>query len=126
MAIDRIGKNPGVPAPAPAHVESAVPGKASAPSAPFAVRPTTAEGVAPATATTGPSAPALERLRAGEIDARAYVELKVDEATGHLSGLRAADLETIRSELRHRLSTDPALADLVKQASGTSIDLPEE
>lgn len=132
MAIDRIGKNPGaqglggVPDPS-ASPGSRVPG-ADGGAAPFAVQPVATEGASAtgANKVLGPNAPALERLRAGEIDAPAYVEIKVDEATRHLAGLRPADLETIRSELRHRLSADPALADLVKQATGTSVDLPEE
>ena len=128
MGIDRIGKK-GPPTPPP-------PGDLGGPSAPkeagrtFQVRPSTesadptatgaarsaggaggAEGVA-ATRT------ALERLRAGEIDANGYLDSKVNEATAHLQKLPPAELESIRTALRERLSSDPALADLFRTATG--------
>ena len=117
MGIDRIGGK-GAP-PAPSGPEKAE--KAGGASAPFEVDAATtrrAEGVA----ATSP----LERLRAGEIDVRAYVELKVEEATRGLHGLRAEDLEVIRSELRQRMMADPAIADLVATATGGKVPEPAE
>jgi len=111
MAIDRIGGKGAAP-PAP---EAEVPAK---PAAPFNVKDAGAARGAEAASQVAPSS-ALQRLRAGEIDANGYVELKVEEATRHLHGLRPADLEAIRDELRERLSSDPALGDLVQAASGT-------
>jgi hypothetical protein len=63
-------------------------------------------------------ATSLERLRAGQIDVNAYLDAKVDEATAHLHGLPRAELEAIRKMMRDQLATDPALAGLVKQATG--------
>lgn len=91
-----------------------------------------------APSTTGPSAPTgakfgetlgvgkseqataaspLERLRAGEIDLKGYVDLRVREATAHLEGLIGpADLEKIQDELRDVIENDPDVAALVKSA----------
>ena len=124
MAIDRIGK--GAP-PAPPKAEKAGSAKpagevgktfAVQPSAPpvtSAVPATSAPAVAP-TAEAG-STP-LEKLRAGEIDLDRYLDLKVSEATAHLKGLRAHEMEGLRSLLREQLGGDPALVDLVEQATG--------
>jgi hypothetical protein len=60
-------------------------------------------------------------LRAGEIDARQYLDAKVEEATAHLQGLPAVELEAIQKALRERLTTDPALLDLVRGATGQEI-----
>jgi hypothetical protein len=107
MAIDRIGK--GGP---PAEVPKAEAGKpAGAAERTFEVRVEKAQAVAPAGS-------ALEDLRAGKIDVEGYLQRQVDEATAHLHGLLPADLETIRSSLRQRLASDPALAELAKQATG--------
>jgi hypothetical protein len=59
----------------------------------------------------------LERLRAGEIDLDRYLDLKVNEATVHLQGLRAHELEGLRTLLRQQLESDRALANLVEQAT---------
>jgi uncharacterized protein (DUF2342 family) len=61
---------------------------------------------------------ALERLRAGEVDVDGYLDLKVDEATAHLATLPPGELHALRSALRDRLATDPALVDLVRTATG--------
>jgi hypothetical protein len=45
----------------------------------------------------------------------------VEEATAHLGGLPAVELEGIRKALRERLTTDPALVDLVRGATGQVI-----
>jgi hypothetical protein len=67
-----------------------------------------------------PSASPLERLRRGEVDLDGYLDLKVHEATAHayLKGLRPAELEGIRSALRDHVTQDPALADIVRRATG--------
>ncbi len=75
-------------------------------------------------ATTGPTP--LEQLKAGRIDLDGYLDLKVQEATAHLNGLSPVQLDGIRSMLRDRMATDPALADLVKQATGQVPNVPEE
>lgn len=130
MAIDRIGgKGPVAP---PVEGGSEGVGAVGKPAAPFALHPTGAAAdstLAPASntgAVEGARNTALERLRAGEIDTSTYVEIKVDEATRQLEGLPKDQLETIRSELRHRMAADPALADLVQQATGTRLSVPEE
>jgi uncharacterized protein with von Willebrand factor type A (vWA) domain len=69
---------------------------------------------------------ALERLRAGEIDVNGYVDLKVEEATRGLEGLSRAELDDIRKMLREQLSTDPALVDLVRTATGHVPSPPED
>jgi hypothetical protein len=107
MAIDRIGK--GGP---PAEVPKAEAGKpAGAAERTFEVRAEKAQAA-------GAASSALEQLRAGKLDVEGYLQMKLDEATAHLQGLLPADLETIRHALRQRLASDPALADLAKQASG--------
>jgi hypothetical protein len=62
--------------------------------------------------------PALDQLKAGKIDFNEYLEVKVQEATQHLEGLTPVQLDTIRGMLKDRMSTDPELLDLVKQATG--------
>jgi hypothetical protein len=115
MGIDGIGKGgpPAPPKPA-AGSERARGGEASRP---FEVSPskTAAAAVAPAApAGTSP----LERLRAGEIDLDGYLDLKVSEATAHLKGLRAHEMEGLRALLREQLTGDPSMLDLVEQATG--------
>jgi hypothetical protein len=119
MAIDRIGKGGSSIPPKPA----SGPERAQGSDAPktFEVRPSRTaqtQGPAPtasaAPTTTGP----LERLRAGEIDLDRYLDLKVDEATRHLAGLRAHEVEGLRSLLRQQLASDPSLVELVQQATG--------
>jgi hypothetical protein len=132
MGIDRIGKS-GAPAPLP-EVGGASPSGPAGPAfhvhAPSssvgtpAVGGPSVEGASPA----GPAAVpldaavrpvgALDRLRSGEVDLDGYVNLKVDEATAHLSALPSAQLDAIRSALRERISSDPALVDLVRAATG--------
>lgn len=75
-------------------------------------------------AATGPTP--LEQLKAGRIDLDGYLDLKVEEATAHLHGLSPVQLDGIRSMLRDRMATDPALADLVKQATGHAPTVPED
>ena len=124
MGIDRIGKDrPSVPAPevgGPSGTRSSgaafeVPAAtATPPVAPHldAARP--ALQVEPSSGVNGP----LERLRAGELDLRGYVDAKVQEATAHLSALPPIELENIRSALRERLASDPTLVDMLHTATG--------
>lgn len=74
----------------------------------------------------GAAASPLEQLQAGQIDVDRYVNLKLDEATRHLSGLSASKMEVIRRVLRAQLATDPALVDLVRQATGSVASSPED
>ena len=60
----------------------------------------------------------LDRFRAGEIDLRGYLDLKVEEATAHLRDLPAAEMDDIKRTLREKLATDPELVSLVRQATG--------
>jgi hypothetical protein len=120
MAIDRIGK--GAPS-APPKPASGPERTSDAPKT-FEVRPshTAAPNTTAPAAAVAPAAPAgagpLERLRGGEIDLDRYLDLKVDEATAHLRGLRTHEMEGLRSLLRAELASDPALLDLVQQATG--------
>lgn len=124
MAIDRIGGGKGTP-PLASPEGATGPSGTERPAAPFSIeRPSDASRASGVSGATGASP--LERLRAGEIDRQTYVELKVDEATRHLKGVRPADLESIRAELRQRVASDPALVDLVRQASGGTYTPPEE
>jgi uncharacterized protein (DUF2342 family) len=119
MGIDSIGKK-GPPAPPPPTTGKGVEG-ASRASRPFEAPATAtsgAEGAAKAGSVEAPRT-ALERLRAGEIDVNGYVDIKVHEATTHLSALPPAELEQIRSSLRDRMAGDPTLVDLVRTATGS-------
>jgi hypothetical protein len=124
MAIDRIGKGGALP-PSP---ETGAPAGADKAAAPFKVD--RSEQAAPAeaardVAATDATSP-LARLRAGEIDVHAYVDLKVDEATKSLKGLPASELAEIKSVLRDQLRSDPGLADLVRTATGKMPSPPED
>jgi hypothetical protein len=119
MGIDRIGKT-GPPAPLPeVSGPAAARPSGSAFQVPAAAAPTQAasQQVEPAR----PAGGALERLRAGEVDLGGYVDLKVHEATAHLSALPPVELERIRSALRDRLAGDPTLADLLHSATGETL-----
>jgi len=118
MPIDPIGKKGGIPPQVPA---AGGPGGA-APTKAFEVEaPKKAEA---AEAVSGASA--LEQLRAGKIDVNQYVEMKLDEATAHLKGLHASELEHVREVLRGKIVQDPHLVDLVRQATGRVPTPPEE
>ena len=60
----------------------------------------------------------LERWRAGEINLDAYIDLKVERATAHLSRLPPAELARVRAMLRARIIMEPELRDLLRQATG--------
>lgn len=123
MGIDRIGKG-GTPPAAPetSGVEKRSPTeKVFSAERPDATR--AAQGTESVAAST-----ALARLRAGEIDVNQYVDIKVDEATRGLGleRLSPAELDDIKKVLRDQVATDPALTDLVRQATGKTPDVPEE
>jgi hypothetical protein len=114
MGIERIGKN-GPPVPPP---EVGGPSPARRAGEAFHVPATGASN--PTATSVDASRPAgpLERLRAGEVGLGGYVDLKVHEATAHLSSLPPVDLEKIRSVLREKLANDPELVDLLRTATG--------
>jgi hypothetical protein len=119
MPIDPIGKKGGIP-PQPSGVSGP-----SAPTKKFEVEaPKAATQAEAAEAVKGPSA--LEQLRAGKIDVNQYVEIKLDEATAHLKGMGAAELEQVREILRAKIVQDPHLVELVRQATGRVPSPPED
>jgi hypothetical protein len=113
MGIDRIGKN-GPPVPAP---EVGGPSPARPAGQAFHV-PGTPKTTAPTGVEPTRAVEPLDRLRAGEVDLGGYVDLKVHEATAHLSSLPPVELEKIRSALREKLANDPELIDLLRAATG--------
>ena len=60
----------------------------------------------------------FDDLQKGRIDANEYANRKVLEATHHLDGLPAHELDDIRRLLGDMLRSDPALAQLVEIATG--------
>ena len=114
MGIDRVGKSGGAPAPLPGAEDAS---KATGASRTFEahVDDAAARGVERA---SGAAASPLEKLRAGEVDVHGYLDLKVDEATAHLQGLDATELQAVRKMLREELASDPGLAELVRRATG--------
>jgi hypothetical protein len=106
MGIDGIGKPPPV---GPA-------GGASAPTGSSAdFRLPSVEGAAPSSE--------LARLERGEIGLDAYLDARVAEATSHLTARLAPEqLEIVRQTLRAQLSADPVLAELVRRATGKTIE----
>ena len=128
MSIDRIGKSGGAAGVGPGEPTNET-GRAARPeeaSRPFDVRGESAAATRPADA-IAPLAPTpLERLRAGQIDLPTYLDLKVDDATAHLQGVRPTELDAIRKMLRDQLATDPALTELVKQATGLVPPTPKD
>ena len=122
MGIDRIGKGAGGAAPLPGAQDA---GKTEGASRAFEVRGdhgAAKEVEAAKGATTTP----LEKLRAGQVDVHGYIHLQVDEATSHLQGLDASELESIKQTLRDELASDPGLAELVRRATGHMPTPPEE
>ena len=119
MGIDRIGKGGAPPAPETSGAE-----KASHVGKPFEVAPRDpVQATAPPV--TDPGSP-LARLRAGEIDAKGYVDLEVEAATKGLAGLPPAELAEIKRVLRDQMVSDPGLSDLLRQATGQAPPSPED
>jgi hypothetical protein len=129
MGIDRIGKK-GPPTPPPSR-EIGGPSRSQETGRPFQVTQPKPEA-SPVAGTEAPAPIAtvvrtpLDRLRAGEIDASGYIDQKVEEATAHLGKLPPVELEAIRSTLRERLSSDPALVDLFRTATGQPAPPPRD
>ncbi len=125
MGIDRIGKGGGIP-PTPETATGGVEKKGQVEKTFSVERPDATKGLdrsgAVDTTTTSP----LARLRAGEIDVNAYMDLKVDEATSGLSGISSSKLADIKKILREQMATDPGLSDLVRQSTGHAPSEPEE
>jgi hypothetical protein len=124
MGIDRIGKS-GAPAPLP---EAGGPSPSGAAGAVFHApkvggTSTVAAGQVDAAA---PPAEPLARLRAGEVDLDGYLNLKVDEATAHLTALPPAQLDAIRGALRERLASDPSLVELIHTATGQTPNVQDD
>ncbi len=115
MPIDGIGKPGGPSAPPPAGGGEG-PKRASEATRPFEVGGARTEAAAQVDATSATSP--LARLKAGEIDLGGYLDARVDEATAHLQGLGGEELGAIRAHLRSTIASDPALVDLVRQATG--------
>ena len=111
MGIDGIGKG-GVPPPATGIDRSS-------PSAAEVGSPAAEFKVGKASASDAPAAASLDQVRSGAISIAQYLDLKVDEATSHLAQrVSAEQFSFIRQSLREQLSSDPALVDLVKAATG--------
>jgi hypothetical protein len=120
MGIDRVGKN-SVPAPSP---EASGPSRSKEATSSFAAVESFRATKAPVAVDA--SRLALERFRSGQIDLHGYLDLKVDEATAHLSALPRVELDAVRAALRDRLATDPALVELVRTATGKVPEPPED
>lgn len=105
MGIDGIGKPPpigpagGAPAPAAGGGEFRLPA---------------AEGAAPTSD--------LARLERGEIGLDAYLDARVTEATSHLRDLAPEQLEFVQRTLRSELAADPVLVELVRRATGKTVE----
>jgi hypothetical protein len=63
----------------------------------------------------------LEQVQRGEVGLDAYLDVRVNDAVGHLEGrLSAEQLEFVKEELRAQLQSDPVLIELVRRATGQS------
>ena len=112
MGIDGIGK--GGPPPPAGGID-----RASSPSAAKIGSPSTEFKVGQAAATEAASAASLDQVRSGTLSVAQYLDIKVSEATSHLTDrLSAEQISFIRQSLREQLSSDPALVELVKAATG--------
>jgi hypothetical protein len=117
MGIDGIGKKGPPAAPSAAGTPGA--SRAQQTGRTFEVDKSDKSGAASQAAGVQPTARTpLERLRAGEIDVKGYVDAKVQEATAHLGPMPPEKLEQIRAALRDRIGSDPLLVELVKKATG--------
>jgi hypothetical protein len=120
MGIDGIGKKGPPTAPPPAGPTG---GRAAGTTRPFeAGKPQATTASAPVEAPRT----ALDRLKAGEIDANGYIEAKVKEATSHLGVLPPGRIDEIRTMLRQRMTSDPTLADLLRTAVGHAVPPPAD
>ncbi|HMI85007.1 MAG TPA: hypothetical protein VK550_12990 [Polyangiaceae bacterium] len=111
MGIDGIGKG-GAPPPASGM------DRATSPSATEVDSRSTEFKVGKVAASEAPAV-SLDQVRSGAISVSQYLDLKVNEATAHLTErVSAEQFSFIRQSLREQLSADPALIDLVKAATG--------
>ena len=117
MSIDRIGKGSGAPPAGPTTPTQ----KSGEAGHTFEV-----SRAAPPQATVAVGPSSLDQLHAGKLDFEGYLSAKVHEATAHLQGIPQVQLDKIRSMLREQISSDPALADLVQQATGRAPTPPED
>lgn len=118
MGIDRIGsKPPSLPA--------ADPGAPSSRPAASTFSSTLASSVESPAQIEAP-ATALQKLQAGQIDRGTYVDIKVREATQHLSMLSPEQLSSVQAALRERLTSDPTLVELARTATGRAPDVPSD
>lgn len=63
----------------------------------------------------------LEQVQRGEVQLDAYLDVRVNDAVGHLEGkLSPEQLEFVKEELREQLRSDPVLIELVRRATGQS------
>jgi hypothetical protein len=61
----------------------------------------------------------LEQLERGEISFDQYLDLRAEQAVGHLAQrLDSEQLDFVKHTLREQLRTDPVLIELVKRATG--------
>jgi hypothetical protein len=64
----------------------------------------------------------LARVRRGEFQLDTYLDVSVGDAVRHVQDkLSTAQLDIVKTELRDQLTTNPALIELVRQATGHSI-----
>lgn len=67
----------------------------------------------------------LEQVQRGEVGLDAYLDVRVNDAVGHLEGrLSPEQLEFVKEELRAQLQSDPVLIELVRRATGQSPEAP--
>jgi hypothetical protein len=119
MGIDRISSRP----PSIPVTEQHLPSPGGTEATTFA---STLAGSVESSAKIEAPATALQQLQAGQIDRATYLDLKVREATMHLTGLPSEQLSSLRTALRHRLTTDPALVDLARVATGRGPEVPTD
>ena len=63
----------------------------------------------------------LEQVQRGEVQLDAYLDVRVNDAVGHLQGkLSPEQVEFIKNELREQLRSDQVLMELVRRATGHS------
>ena len=63
----------------------------------------------------------LEQVQRGEVGLDVYLDVRVNDAVGHLEGkLLPEQLDFVKEELREQLRSDPVLIELVRRATGHS------
>ena len=124
MSIDRIGKG-GSPPVGGAATGTPSAGPTAETGKPFEVKRPDASAPAQPTSAVADTSP-LEQLQVGKLDLDGYLNAKLEQATAHLKSVPKVQLEQIRTMLREQLSSDPALADLDKHATGQVPSTPEE